>query len=167
MKTLILALIGTLLSITSPAASVQDIPTGAQGVVYINSVKFGNLPFLHGIKGNGLYLTTNNKGAACIIEPVVLVAGGFNSNQFSFGQGQPIVLTIYSEEVSDRLKQGKKTASIDYDVSGPMENNHQDISIVSGLTLEEGFILHPRKAWSSWFGFKPTSLACQPIASET
>lgn len=144
------------LSLGAPATSLPD---EALGVVYITSVKTGSLPFLHGIKGEGNYLTTNEQGELCRVEPVILVAGGFNGEHIRFGQGDPITLTIYNPTVSTRLKQGKKTVSADYNVS-VNSTAHQDIYIEQGLTLAEGFVLHPRKAWSSWFGFQPSQPNC-------
>lgn len=144
------------LSLGAPATSLPD---EALGVVYITSVKTGSLPFLHGIKGEGNYLTTNEQGELCRVEPVILVAGGFNGERIGFGQGDPITLTIYNPTVSTRLKQGKKTVSTDYNVSVD-PTAHQDIYIEQGLTLTEGFVLHPRKAWSSWFGFQPSQPDC-------
>ncbi|WP_067094641.1 hypothetical protein [Marinomonas atlantica] len=165
MNGFLVLLISVVIGALSLRASATSLPDEALGVVYITSVKTGSLPFLHGIKGEGSYLTTNEQGELCHVEPVILVAGGFNSERIGFGQGDPITLTIYNPTVSTRLKQGKKTVSADYNVSvNPAA--HQDIYIEQGLTLTEGFVLHPRKAWSSWFGFQATQPSCHVVDAE-
>lgn len=167
MKWLMMSLFSSLLSLfstSSPAAAIDAIPQEAEGIVLINFVKSGHLPFLHGLKGEGVYLTRNPQGELCQVAPIPLIAGGFNSQTVSFGAGQPIELIVYNSELSQRLQLGGKVISADYDVSIATMEQHGDIMIRSGLTLEEGFILHPRKAWSSWFGFAPPQLECVPLS---
>lgn len=161
----LIGIIVSLITTQSPTVAAQTtIPEGAQGIVSISFVKAGHLPFLHGLKGEGVYLTHDEQGHLCQVSPVPLIAGGFNSQAIGFGAGQPIELVIYNPALSQRLQNGSKVISADYDVSITEMAAHGDIEIRSGLTLEEGFILHPRKAWSSWFGFAPPRLECVPVS---
>lgn len=166
MKWLIALILSLFITQKPTLAAPLGIPEGAQGIVSIRFVKSGNLPFLHGLKGNGVYLTRDKQGNVCQVSPIPLIAGGFNSQEISFGAGQPIELVIYSLELSKRLQEGRKIISVDYDVSTTDMTQHGDIEIRSGLTLEEGFILHPRKAWSSWFGFAPPQLKCVLVSEQ-
>lgn len=151
------------LLLQSPTVVAQTIPNGALGVVSIDFVKVGHLPFLYGLKGEGRYLTYGKEGELCQVAHVPLVAGSFNSQEIGFGAGGAIELVIYNAELSERLKTGQKAVSAHYNVSIPSMMQQGDIEIVSGLTLAEGFVLHPRKAWSSWFGYHPKPLTCEPV----
>ncbi|SBS29629.1 hypothetical protein MAQ5080_01453 [Marinomonas aquimarina] len=162
----LIATVCALFATHSPASPLAAIPADAQGIVLIRFVKSGHLPFLHGLKGEGVYLTRNAQGRLCQVAPVPLIAGGFNGQTIGFGASQPIELVIYQAELSQRLQAGRKVISTDYDVSDRHMTQHGDIQIRSGLTLAEGFILHPRKAWSSWFGFAPAQLECEPVPEE-
>lgn len=158
----LLASLITLAASSSNAAAA--IPEGALGMVSIPSVTKGSLPFLHGMKGEGRYITFNNKGQRCQVSPLPFIAGGFDGNQIGISSSPNIELAIYSQALSDQLKAGKQITSDEFDVTLEGMSYHGDISIVSGLSLEEGFIINPRKAWSSWFGTEPKPFECEVLA---
>ena len=166
MHTLIVILWGVVLSLFSmsaPARSLPTVPSGAHGVLTITSVKVGSLPFLHGLTGEGSYLTYNAQGELCQAAPVKLIAGARTGDRIGFGEREDIELVVYSEVISKRLLAGQKTVSIDFNIDYQMHNPRTDIQITQGLLREEGFILHPHKAWSSWFGVHSNALKCETI----
>lgn len=143
----------------------NELPKGAYGILIVEQVTKGALPFLQGIKGNGTYLTRNQDNQWCKIESVPFLAGGFTGRGIGIEQGQTIQMTIYNSQLSDRLKQGLKVISADYQVSSAEALPPEDIQINQGLSLEEGFIFHPRKAWSNWFSEPPIQPVCQPLSA--
>jgi len=166
MHTLIAILWGFVLSLfamSAPASALLTIPSGAHGVLTITSVKVGSLPFLHGLKGEGSYLTYNAQGELCRAAPIKFIAGARTGDSIGFGVRNDIELVVYNDTISKRLLAGQKTVSIDFNIDYQMHNPRTDIQITQGLLKEEGFILQPHKAWSSWFGVHSNTLKCETI----
>ncbi|MBJ7551051.1 hypothetical protein [Marinomonas ostreistagni] len=166
MHTLIVILWGLVISLftmSAPARPLPTIPSGALGVLTITSVKIGSLPFLHGLKGEGRYLTYNAQGELCQAAPVEFIAGATTGDSIGFGERDDIELVVYNDTISKRLLAGQKTVSVDFNIDYQAHTPLTDIHITEGLLREEGFILHPHKAWSSWFGIRPSTLTCHPL----
>lgn len=140
---------------------MPDIEEGALGVLLISNVRIGNLVLLKGKKGEGRYLTRDEHGALCVAGPVKFIAGGFTGHTVGVQTGPEISIDVYSETVSTQLLAQKEIVSDDYHIT--LEPTPDaDLVLSEGLSLEEGFILHPRPLWSSWLRFSAQSLNCTP-----
>ena len=164
------ALLIAVLPLTNPMvhAAPQDalphaLPNDAQGLLILDQMTTGSLPFLHGMAGEGRYITLNTAGQLCEITSVRFIAGGLTGQTIGIHPSSTIELIVYDQALSDRIKQGIKSISSDFNVSHTPQEPTGDIHIIGDLSLMDGFIIHPRKAWSSWFGFQPTDRQCTPL----
>lgn len=147
------------LIVTGPASLASDLPSiipqGAFGVLYITDVAVGTLPLLKGVKGKGRYLTTNEQGAPCEIEPVQFLAGSFGGRSIAVDEhSDDIVIEVYSAEISERLKHLQEVTSVEYS---------KDLQVKSGLDTTDAFIIQPKPFWSSWWRYSKQNLLCRPI----
>lgn len=158
------------LQLTSPNAHatfktpLQDaLPIEAEGVLILDQMTAGSLPFLHGMAGEGRYITHNDTGQLCQIAAIRFIAGGLTRQNIGVRHPGPIQLIVYDQELSERIKHGQKTLSTDFYVTHAPEQHTGDIHIVGNLSLNDSFIVHPRRAWSSWFGYQPHHYPCELI----
>ena len=161
LTSLVFLWVSCLLSSNSIAA-LPTIPIGAIGVIEIDQVQEGNLVYLKGMKGEGRYVTRNQRGELCEIAPVPFLAGGFNGHQVSLLHREPILLSIYSADVDEQLRFGKEVTSQDAHVR--LAFGEADIVIDSGLGLSDHFILNPRPVWSSWWRLNLVRKDCEPLS---
>ena len=136
------------------------IPNDAYGVVVIEKPEAGALPFLFGLKGKGRYVTRNKEGELCEIAPVPLIAGGFSGRGIERYTEETIRIAIYDPQISMRLMEGKKIVSGHYTRNPSQTENDVDIEVLTGLDRAEGFVLHPRRRWLSWFNSDSRELSC-------
>lgn len=162
----------TLLQLTSPNAHatpktpLQDaLPIAAEGILILDQMTAGSLPFLHGMAGEGRYITRDDTGQLCQIAAVQFIAGGFTGQGIGARHPGPIQLIVYNQRLSERIKRGEKTISSDFYVTHAPDQQTGDIHIVGNLSLNDSFIVHPRKAWSSWFGYNPSHYQCAPVVN--
>ncbi|WP_432452349.1 hypothetical protein ACRRS0_15125 [Agarivorans sp. QJM3NY_29] len=153
--------------IVAKEVDLPSIPAGAQGVVYVENASEGQLLYLHGISGKGIYVAKGEPGEVCVIPSFPVIAGGFDGQGIEIAKAKPIRLVVYSKAVSERLKAGEQVVSEDWVLSLPNSAVRGDIGIESGLSLQQGFILHPRKFWSSWFSSRWRQASCKAAAHFT
>lgn len=159
--------IALIICVSTAARAEVQLPEDALGLVIIDQVTEGSLPFLHGVTGEGHYLTRNEQGELCQISPVRFLAGSLSGQSISVQESaNSVELAVYSSALSERLKQGKKSVSAEFDVTTAQQSRLGDIKVLKGLKRVDGFILHPRKAWSSWFGFLPKHYTCEVLSNQ-
>ncbi|MCB1756914.1 MAG: hypothetical protein KDJ38_15435 [Gammaproteobacteria bacterium] len=142
------------------------IPDNALGLVLVEKPMAGTLPFLFGLKGEGRYITRNDNGELCQIARVPLLAGGFNGDAIGVYSGDTVKMAIYNEQISKRLREGRKVVSGDYTFSLGETAEDVDIRVLSGLNGAEGFILHPKRRWFSWVISDYSERSCDIIAGD-
>lgn len=159
-RLLIIGLMTSSYALSNP--TLPKIPSNALGVIQVEHVKIGSLVMLKGMKGTARYITYDGQGTLCEVSPIEFLAGGFSGDTIGIENTEDIVMSVYSTSVAEHLMNHKEVTSEDYQVA-LMHTPDSDVVLESGLTLNEGFILHPRSFWSSWWHFDERPLRCTPI----
>lgn len=95
----------------------QQIPTGAYGVVQIQSPRVANLLQLRGVMGRGTAIIRSDGSHDCLSLRLRFVAGDFGGDSVSTHAAQPIRLILQSARVSNALAHGEDVVSDMYAIS--------------------------------------------------
>lgn len=142
--------------------TLPTIPDGAQGVLFITDIRMGRLMALKGMKGEGRYLTRNERGELCEVAPVSFRAGSINSYGTTNQAVEEVTIEVYSRALSERLTTRQKIVSEDYRTA--LQPSHDtDLVLSKGISLEDVFILNPRPIWRSWINTGESRYSCKPM----
>ncbi|XAW87666.1 hypothetical protein ABDK09_05590 [Vibrio sp. CDRSL-10 TSBA] len=119
---------------------MNHLPDKLEGMVIIPEATQGHLLYLHGLAGEGRYLTRNEQGQPCMLAPVHLIAGSISQGEIGIVDNGPIILKIHNPTLARQIREGKQIES----------QQSADIEIVSGLDSGMHFIINPRRRWTSW-----------------
>ncbi|WP_375054862.1 hypothetical protein [Zobellella sp. DQSA1] len=164
---------GMLLALSSALAVAQGaqsdshlLPVDVQGRVVIPTVAEGSLLYLHGIAGEGVYISRNDEGELCMVKPLHIVAGHVEQGRIRIHESGPLTLRIYSDRVSASLKKGEQVTSENLRVTDKEGDSSSDVVIEIGMNRQMHFILNPRRKWTSWLrGERPKS-GCKTVTEE-
>lgn len=124
-------------------AFLQQLPTDAKGIVFVENLREASLLQLRGAAGKGLAMLRDETGAFCIKVPLRFIAGDFGGTSIQTRRTGPVLLVIYSEEIAHRLKNGQDVVSDMFSIHGGRHRTDIDINIHSGLSEQAGFVLNP------------------------
>jgi len=150
-RALVIAVLVSINCSVKADSNVPVIPTGAKGLVIIDSVHNGNLLHMRGWAGEGRYLTLNEQGLVCIIDSIEFIAGVFTDTNISIVNVEPIKIAIYSETVSQRLISDQQVSSKDYQIEYEGGVDTFEMKVINGVVPSMTFILNPKRTWTSWF----------------
>ncbi|PSJ47873.1 hypothetical protein C7H85_03410 [Zobellella endophytica] len=162
---------GILLSLHSSLAIAQEalsnlLSVDVEGVVVIPTIAEGRLLYLHGIAGEGVYISRNDAGELCMVKPLHIVAGNVEEGGIRIHETGPLTLRIYSDRISATLKQGEQVTSEKLRVTDKEDDSSSDVVIENGMSRQMHFILNPRRKWTSWLrGERPKS-SCKTVTEE-
>ncbi|WP_420547742.1 DUF805 domain-containing protein [Curvivirga sp.] len=141
-----------------------EIPANAKGILYFPKPSVGALNKLHGLKAEGVYITTDNNGDECVVRNIPMIAGKFGYSQFGYAETTSIEMIIFDNQASDALQKGSQIDSRDFNIATDQYKEGADIQIKS-LTDIRGyrFLIHPRRAWTSWLHGPRISPECEKI----
>ncbi|WP_445398585.1 hypothetical protein [Zobellella sp. An-6] len=164
---------GMLLALSSALAVAQETPSDAdllpadvRGMVVIPTVAEGSLLYLHGIAGEGAYISRNEAGDLCMVKPLHIVAGHFEEGGIRIHETGPLTLRIYSDRISASLKKGEQVTSESLRVTDEEDDNGSDVVIENGMSRRMHFILNPRRKWTSWLRGETPKSNCETVAEE-
>lgn len=142
------------------------LPDNVEGVVWIPQVTEGRLVYLHGIAGEGIYLSRDQQGQLCLVPSLHLIAGNFESGGIAVTQTGPVKLAVYSHSVSTALQKGEQVSSEYLRLSLHSRDEGADVAIEQGMSGQLHFILNPRRKWTSWLRGDQPQARCEPISRE-
>ena len=142
----------------------QLIPSGALGVIQIETPRVATLLQLRGVMGSGVVVLRSDKSGDCLTLPIRFVAGDFGGDGISAHIATPIRLIIQTERVAKALAQGDDVVSDNYRISSMSDDADADIIIKSGLSGSHGFVLNPgNSVVSDIFGTTPSHTSCAEL----
>lgn len=151
-------------SIAVQTETGHQIPSGAYGVVQIQSPRVANLLQLRGVMGRGTAIIRSDDSHDCQSLRLRFVAGDFGGDSVSTNAAQPIRLILQSARVSNALARGEDVVSDMYVVSNQRNDSNADIIIESGLSESHGFVLNPgTSVVADVFGSKTNRLSCSEM----
>lgn len=158
----------TLLALMSAFATAQttkteNLPEGTMGILTVKSMTEGQLFWLKGRVGQGVYTRVDEQNRHCSIE-VPIAIGGFSKIQLAIHSVQGLMIAITSRELSDSLMSGQRINSDDWVFRSAIENQPADGYIISGIEPTEQFILNSRRRWVSWLLDDTSKLICLPVS---
>lgn len=162
---------GMLFALSNALAVAQEtpsdfLPVDVQGIVVIPTVAEGSLLYLHGIAGEGVYISRNEAGELCMVKPLHMVAGHFEEGGIRIHETGPLTLRIYSDRISASLKKGEQVTSESLRVTDKEDDNGSDVVIENGMSRRMHFILNPRRKWTSWLRGETPKANCKTVAEE-
>jgi len=135
-----------------PAASVlqtqagQQIPSGAFGVVFIETPRQASLLQLRGLTGQGEAILRDGDGT-CRTLAVRFAAGDFGGRSVTVGSAQPVRLILRSARAAEALGRGEEIVSDMYRIAGTDDDPDADIIVHGGLGQDQGFVINPGRSF--------------------
>ena len=123
------------------------IPEGAHGIVSVPYVRVGTLMHLRGMQGHGKAVLRHSRPGMCLEIDLKFIAGGFDGNDISIRDGDPVTMIIQSRRVARRLAHGREIVSDEIRVSERPAAAFADVVLAEGIERHQGFILNPKGTW--------------------
>ncbi|WGY45513.1 hypothetical protein [Vibrio sp. ABG19] len=144
---------------------INHLPAGLEGMVIIPKAAHGHLLYLHGLGGEGRYLSRNEHGELCMLAPLPMIAGNIRLGTIGIDESGPVILNIYNPVLARQIRHGQQIESRQWRVALPHAKQTADIEIANGLDSEMDFIINPRRRWTSWLRGGEPQPSCKTIAS--
>lgn len=142
----------------------DTIPSGAFGVVQIETPRSATLLHLRGVAGRGIAIIKSDDNQDCLRFPIRFVAGDFGGDGISAYTQKPIRLIIQTTAVAKALVRGDDVVSDMYRTSTWINDANADIVIERGLGDDYGFVLNPGSSvFADILGIKTRRIACSKI----
>jgi hypothetical protein len=154
-------LLTTLLTLTSYFIFAEAVETDRStesiiGTLTVNNMTEGQLLWMKGKVGEGIYTGINKQGHQCSIK-VPVVIGGFSDTLVDNQSSNGFEIVITNQALSEALLSGKPIKNTDWIFR---EKTPSDGYIVNGIAPTEQFILNSRSRWVSWFLDEKVTVTC-------
>ena len=152
-----------LLVLCSPVASAQgphQLPQGALGLLQVASLTRGELLWMQGRVGEGIYTTVDKEGRHCSIRMPVAV-GKMARSGVGFDASDGLAIIVMSPALNDALLKGERVAHDAFRFAFGTGESAADGYIVKGIAADEGFVLNARRRWISWLLDNKPEPSCQ------
>lgn len=154
----LLIFFGSMLS--AETMNPHALPTGAMGILQVDHLTQGELLWLQGRVGEGVYTTTNQAGQHCSIKVPVAV-GQIEKSGLGIDTVTGLTIIVMSPTLSTALINGERVRSDEWRFSAQRDNRSVDGYITEGIKESEGFVLNSKRRWISWFLEDKAELQCQ------
>ncbi|PJG58970.1 hypothetical protein [Aeromonas cavernicola] len=138
----------------------HSLPTGAIGILQVDRLTQGELLWLQGRVGEGVYTTTNQAGQHCSIK-VPVVVGQIEKSGVGIASVTGLSIIVMNPTLSAALINGERVRSDEWRFSAQKNNSSVDGYITEGIKESEGFVLNSKRRWVSWLLEDKPELHCQ------
>ncbi|MEZ9230976.1 hypothetical protein AB4259_07840 [Vibrio amylolyticus] len=155
-RTISLAL-AALLTMHNQAAMAY--PSKAVGILTVETMTQGQLIWLKGRVGEGVYTFTEIGGRRCSLKIPVAI-GSISDSSIGFSQSNGLTIAVISARLNKALIGGKRLNHQDWHFTRQHGEKNADALIVSGINEDEGFVLNSKRKWLSWFTGEKREVKC-------
>lgn len=152
-----------LLVLCAPMASAQvphPLPQGALGLLQVASLTRGELLWMQGRVGEGIYTTVDKEGRHCSIRMPVAV-GKVARSGVGVEASDGLTIIVMTAALNDALLKGERVAHDAFRFAFGTGESAADGVIVNGIAADEGFVLNARRRWISWLLDNKPEPSCQ------
>ena len=147
----LMMLLTTMLALISDVTVAKAMETDRSteavvGTLTVDNMTEGQLLWMKGKVGEGIYTGFNKQGRQCSIK-VPVVIGGFSATRIGIYSSDGFEIVITNQALSEALFSGKPIKNTDWVFT---DNAPSDGYILSGIEPTEQFILNSRNRWVSW-----------------
>lgn len=147
-----------LLTLFSQATSAYS--SDAIGHLTVDSMTQGQLIWLKGRVGEGVYTFTDPRSRVCSIKVPVAI-GSVSDSSLGFSQTNGLSIAVISDQLNKALLSGERINSQDWHFSMRHGEVNADALIVYGISDKEGFALNSKRKWISWFTNEKQGVDCK------
>ena len=160
MKYVLLLLMSFGSSVSAEAMNPHSLPTGAMGILQVERLTQGELLWMQGRVGEGVYTTTNQAGQHCSIKVPVAV-GQIKKSGLGIDSVTGLTIIVMNPTLSAALINGERVRSDEWQFSAQTDSRSADGYITEGIKESEGFVLNSKRRWISWLLEDKPELHCQ------
>lgn len=146
--------------VSAETMNPHSLPTGAIGILHVDRLTQGELLWLQGRVGEGVYTTTNQAGQHCSIK-VPVVVGQIEKSGLGIASVTGLSIIVMNPTLSAALINGERVRSDEWQFSAQTDSRSADGYITEGIKESEGFVLNSKRRWVSWLLEDKPELRCQ------
>lgn len=154
---LLMYFVATLAAATS---NPHSLPTGAIGLLQVDRLTQGELLWMQGRVGEGVYTTLNPAGQHCAIKVPVAV-GRVEKSGVGIASVSGLSIIVMNPQLSAALISGERVRSDEWSFAWGVSQRAADGYVIGGIGEHEGFVLNSKRRWISWFLQEKPALQCQ------
>ena len=118
------------------------------GVITVSKMTQGQLLWLKGRVGEGIYRFTRNHQQCELLIPVAV--GSRDGNSIGISDTEGLSIAVTSDKLNQALQSGERVLSSNWQFAYGAQSHQVDGVVLNGVNKSETFVLNSRQRWVSW-----------------